>query len=274
MIHIIFGAAAAGSLKQGLKRPVMISFWDIFSIGPVWKLHEEAGVEFRLEWMKKVTSGLYDDYPDYQKRFRKSVEKVRGIPAGEHVTIWTAENAHEQTGLRYVMYLLKDKDIDISVINTTSAHQALFDTPKVRYTLRHTGEIIPEKLLEIYNRGPSVLLTDHDRERLEQEWLAQSESKERLRVWRNSDVREVPENDLDPFFIKYAKRLHQEEGKQTFFPSARLIGEIIGHVDQHTGDAFLEYRLKQLIGEGVFEYEGNLENMRFYHIRLKQSHDE
>lgn len=270
MIHILFGASAAGSLKIALKRPKLISFWDTFSVGPVLQLHEEAGIKSRLEWMKKITTGLYDDYPDYNKRFWKSVKEIREIPAGEHVTIWSAENAHEQTGMRYVMYLLKGKDIDITLINTTVAHQKLFDTPEVRQTLRHSGEIIPEKLLEIYKEGANVLLTDHDRERVEQEWLDQSVSKEALRVWLNSDVREVPENYLDPFFIKYAKRLHKEKGKQNFFPSARLIGEIIGHVDEYTGDAFLEYRLKELIREGVFEYEGNLENMRFYHIRLKE----
>ncbi|MEK5392949.1 DUF1835 domain-containing protein [Margalitia sp. FSL K6-0131] len=46
MIHIIFGASASGSLKfvlreMGLNKEQVIAFWDIFSIGPIWKLHEE-----------------------------------------------------------------------------------------------------------------------------------------------------------------------------------------------------------------------------------------
>ncbi|MFB1082575.1 DUF1835 domain-containing protein [Jeotgalibacillus sp. JSM ZJ347] len=270
MIHIIFGSIAAGSLMHGLKRPKMVAFHDTFSVGPVWQLHEETGLDYRFEWMKKITSGLYDDYPDYIKRFRKSVEKVRGITAGEHVTIWIADNSHEQTALRYVMYLLKEKDIDITVINTTAAHQTLFDRTELQYILRHTGEVAPEKLLKVYNEGPAYMLTDHDREKLEQEWLTLSDSKETLRVWHNGDTRQVPENYLDPYFAKYAKRLHKEKEKQHFIPSARLIGEMIGYVDQHIGDAFLEYRLKELIREGVFEYEGHPEHMRFYTIRLKK----
>ncbi|KIL51575.1 hypothetical protein KP77_10870 [Jeotgalibacillus alimentarius] len=270
MIHIIFGDSAEGSLRHALERPQIISFWDIFSVGPVWHLHEETGLESRFEWMKKITSGLYDDYRDYIKRFRKSVEKVRSIPAEEHITIWAAENAHEQTALRYVVYLLKGKNIDITVLNTTAVHKTLFDTSKVQYILRHTGEISPEKLLRICEEGTRYLLTDHDRERFEKEWGTLSASRQTLRVWRNGDIHSVPEHHLDLSFIKYAKLLHRKKDKQDFIPSARLIGKMIGEVDQHVGDSFLEYRLKELILEGVFEYKGNLENMRFYNIRLKE----
>lgn len=35
--------------------------------------------------------------------------------------------------------------------------------------------------------------------------------------------------------------------------SARLIGDILGHIEQHVGDSFLEFRLKKLIEAGVFE---------------------
>lgn len=52
--------------------------------------------------------------------------------------------------------------------------------------------------------------------------------------------------------------------------SARLIGEVIGHLDQYMGDAFFEYRLRKLIEKGVFEMEGNLKAMRYYSVRLKR----
>lgn len=43
--------------------------------------------------------------------------------------------------------------------------------------------------------------------------------------------------------------------------SVRLIGEVLGHLEQYVGDAFMEYRLKKLIEAGIFEYEGNFEEM-------------
>ena len=274
MIHIVFGASASGSLKVVLKemgldkKEKVISFWDIFSIGPVWRLHEEIGEEARFKWMKNCISAEYDEYPDYKQRFKKAINGISSIPEGVHITIWTSDSAHEQTGLRFVLYLLKEKNIDITLINTTEAYEELFQVKKVKYTPLHTGEIPTEKLQIIYKQGHGKFFTDHDREDLEKDWLSLSESQETLRIWRNGKIQSVPEDYYDEFIIKRAKKLHSQQKIKDFMKSARLIGEVLGHLDQYVGDEFLEYRLKKLIREGVFESEGSLEAMRFYSVKL------
>ena len=276
MIHIVFGASASGSLKVVLKemgldkKEKVISFWDIFSIGPVWRLHEEIGVEARFKWMKNCISAEYDEYPDYKQRFKKTINRISSIPEGVQITIWTSDSAHEQTGLRFVLYLLKEKNIDITLINTTEAYEELFQVKKVKYTPLHTGEIPTEKLQIIYKQGHGKFFTDHDREDLEKDWLSLSESQETLRIWRNGKIQSVPEDYYDEFIIKRAKKLHSKQKIKDFMKSARLIGEVLGHLDQYVGDDFLEYRLKKLIKEGVFESEGSLEAMRFYSVKLKR----
>lgn len=60
MIHILFGPSPSGSLKIALKesgldkKERVISFWEMFSIGPIYRLHEEIGKEARYDWMKKI----------------------------------------------------------------------------------------------------------------------------------------------------------------------------------------------------------------------------
>ncbi|CEG27120.1 DUF3658 domain-containing protein [Bacillus sp. B-jedd] len=51
--------------------------------------------------------------------------------------------------------------------------------------------------------------------------------------------------------------------------SARLVGEVYGHIFQYIGDSFIEYRVRKLIEAGIFEYKGSLEAMRCYSIKLK-----
>jgi uncharacterized protein YbcV (DUF1398 family) len=275
MIHILFGASAPGTLKfvlreMGLdKKEKVISFWDIFSIGPVWKLDEEIGIKSRFEWMRKCMTGEFDEYPDYTGKFKQAHNQICSIPKGDHVTIWTSDNAHEQTGLRLVLYLLKERNIDITVINTTEEYDELFRVKKVKYTLLHTGEIPPEKLQRIYENGSGRFLTDHDREGYEKEWLSLAETRETLRIWRNGRIQSVSEDYYDEVIIKRAKKLHGKRREKEFMKSARLIGEVLGHLDQYVGDTFIEYRVKKLIEAGVFEYEGNLEAMRFYSVRLR-----
>lgn len=275
MIHILFGASASGSLKYVLremgldKKEKVISFWDIFSIGPVWQLHEESGKEARFEWMKKIITDKYDEFLDYKKGFEKTINQINSIPEGVHITIWTSDNAHEQTGLRFVVYLLKEKNVDIGLINTTAEYEELFQVKKVKYTPLYSGEISPEKLQIIYEQGRGKFFTDHDREDLEKEWLSLLGNQETLRIWRNGKIQSVPEDYYDKFIIKKAKRLHAKQKKKDFMKSARLIGEVLGHLDQYVGDGFLEYRLRKLIEKGVFESEGSLEAMRFYSVKLK-----
>ncbi|KQL50533.1 hypothetical protein AN964_23025 [Heyndrickxia shackletonii] len=273
MKHIIFGASASGSLKfvlreMGLNKEEVIAFWDTFSIGPIWKLHEENGVKSRFEWMKKCISDEYDEFPDYKKRFRKTINEIASIPEGTQITIWTSDNAHEQIGMRMAMYLLKEKNMDISIINTTEEYEQKFRIKKMKYSLLHSGEIPLEKFQFIYEHGHRIRITDHDREKLENEWISLSDNKETLRIWQNGRIQIVPEDFFDDFIIKKAKKLHGNKKQKDFMKSARLIGEVLGHLEQYVGDEFLEYRLKKLIEAGIFEAEGSLAAMRFYNVRL------
>ncbi|MBT2218101.1 DUF1835 domain-containing protein [Virgibacillus dakarensis] len=276
MIHILFGASASGSLKYALremgldKREKVISFWDIFSIGPVWQLHEENGVKSRFNWMKRCINDEYDEFVDYTQGFEKTINQINSIPEGVHIFIWCSDNAHDQTGLRFAVHLLKGKNIDITLINITKAYEELLQVKKVKYTPLHTGEIPPEKLQFIYEQDYGKFFTDHDREDLEKDWQDFAESHETLRIWRNGRIQSVPEDYYDEFIIKKAKKLHGKRKTKDFMKSARLIGEVLGHLDQYVGDTFLEYRLKKLIEAGVFEFEGSLEAMRFYSVRLKR----
>ena len=150
MIHILFGASSAGSLKVALKdlgrykMEKVISFWGMFSIGPIWQLHEEIGVETRLNWMKNVMNDENEDFHDYMNRFQETINQINSIQEGVPITIWISDSSHEQTGLRFVLYLLKNKKNDILVINTTKKHSELFNKKDIEYTVLHTGEIPPE----------------------------------------------------------------------------------------------------------------------------------
>jgi hypothetical protein len=274
MIHILFGPSPAGGLKVALKdlglekKDSVISFWDMFSVGPIRKLHEMDGKENRLDWMKRLINDR--DILDFQLTNQQAIDQIATIPTGEDVTIWVADNAHEHTGLCYTFFLLKDKDIDIHIINSTQLHNENFKQKDIIYTVLHTGEVSPEKLQIIYQQSKQQPpLTQHEREDFEKEWLSLSASQETLRIWRNGRIHSVPEDYYDEYMIKRAKKLHGKTKTKEWMKSARLIGDALGHLDQYVGDSFLEYRLKKLIEADVFEWEGSLEAMRYYSVRLR-----
>ncbi|MBS4209490.1 DUF1835 domain-containing protein [Bacillus sp. FJAT-50079] len=273
-VHLLFGDSAAGSLRVALKdlgrykMEKIISFWDMFSVGPIYQLHDEAGKEARFTWMKK---NMNDEYEEFQNRFQESVNEISMIQEEIPITIWVSDSSHEQTGLLYALYLLKNKENDIVVINTTKKHAELFDQKDIEYTVLHTGELSPEKIQIIDERSKNISpLTEQERVTLENEWLTLSKCAETLRIWGNGRIKRVPEDYYDSFMIQRAKSLHRQSELSGFMKSARLIGDVLGHLEQHVGDAFLEYRLRMLIDAGIFESKGSLEAMRFYSVKLKQ----
>lgn len=273
MIHILFGASTEGSLRMALKGlglskiEKIISFWDMFSVGPIWQLHEKVGEEARFTWMKNVMNN--EDFQDYINRFQESVNQINAIQTDIPITIWIADSSHEQTGLRYALRLLKNKDNDIKVINTTNKHGELFKQKDIEYILLHTGEINAEKLQIMYEQSKDESpLSELVREELEGEWVSLSNHQETLRIWKDGKIQSVSEDYYDQFMIHRAKYLHSQTEQDGFMKSARLIGDVLGHLEQYVGDSFLEYRLRKLIDAGIFESKGNLKAMRLYSVRL------
>ncbi|MBW4850532.1 DUF1835 domain-containing protein [Bacillus safensis] len=277
MIHIIFGAAAAGSLKQAIREMKqkqiddVIAFDDIYSIGPLLHLHEHEGQANRIEWLRNVMSNEFGYFDDMVNDQHRMLQQIKEIKAGSRILIWTGSNAHEQIGLRYAVYLLKEKRVELSVINITTAFDQLFNTNTRRMILRHSGEIASEKFKILYESKSHIHpVTKEERERLQNEWVSLAKENHTLRIWQKGQVIIVPEDEFDAYLVKMAKRLHQSAPEEEYIVTPRLIGEVIGHLDQYIGDDFIEYRLKTLIDQGMFDMKGKRTSMRYYSIKLTE----
>ncbi|MGI1831494.1 DUF1835 domain-containing protein [Bacillus safensis] len=277
MIHIVFGASAAGSLKQALiemKRnrfEEVITFDDTYSIGPLWQLHNREGQANRIEWLRNVMSNEFGYFDDMVNDQHRMLQQIKEIKAGSRILIWAGSNAHEQIGLQYAVYLLKEKSIELSVINTTTAFDQLFNTNTRRMDIRHSGEITSEKLKVLYRSKEHIhTVSTEERERLQNEWLSFAKENHTLRIWKKGQAISVPEDEFDAYLVKMAKRVHQSEPEEEFIKTPRLIGEVIGHLDQYIGDDFIEYRLKTLIDKGIFDMKGKRTSMRYYSIKLTE----
>ncbi|MGX9292461.1 DUF1835 domain-containing protein [Bacillus sp. A015] len=277
MIHIVFGAAPAGSLKQALREMKqdqaddIIAFDDIYSIGPLLHLHEHEGQAKRKEWLRNVISNEFGHFDDMVNDQHRMLQQIKDIKDGSRILIWTGSNAHEQIGLRYAIYLLKEKRIELSLINTTTAFDQLFNTNTRIMILRHAGEITSEKFKILYGSKEHIYtVAKEERERLQNEWLSFAKENHTLRIWQKGQTISVPEDEFDAYLVKMAKRVQQSESEGEYIKTPRLIGEVIGYLEQYIGDDFIEYRLKTLIDQGIFDMIGRRTSMRYYSIKLTE----
>ncbi|MEH6891698.1 DUF1835 domain-containing protein [Bacillus sp. JJ864] len=275
-VHIVFGHSAAGSLKYALKTANIhdehvLLFSDAFSVGPLFHLDEEEGRVARQQWLQEKIPLEDYGYEEYLPEMKEAMGKLHTIPSHVPITIWTGNNACEHVGLTFVLFLLRAATNDIYVINTADGFNKLFHKPNLDYTVRHTGEIVPEKLIAIHEsyKGASPLAKE-ERQTLENEWVTLREEHTVLRIWENNCVVSVPEDYIDDFIVQCARSLETDGFTNQFYKSARLVGEVLGHFEQCVGDDFIEYRLKTLIKQGIFLMKGSFHAMRFYSVRLAQ----
>ncbi|PEI66082.1 DUF1835 domain-containing protein [Bacillus wiedmannii] len=269
-VHIAFDDSTAGCLKYMLSQEEqleerVVAFSEFFSIGPINKLHMNEGQLARQKWLVNNLTA-YDNYfeEEYLPRFLETMEELHTIPIETPITIWKANNAHEHVGLCFVMAQLKGKK-NIRVINTSEASKEIL---KKEYAIRGTGELAPESLALIQKSFVEFpYLTVEKRMQFEHEWDSLSKSTEFLRVWTDNEVRSVQEDYFDQFIIECAKSIGAD---REFLKAPRVIGEALGHVEQLVCDMFLEYRLKELIKQEVFEFKGSLDEMRFYSVKLRK----
>ncbi|QIW22119.1 DUF1835 domain-containing protein [Bacillus thuringiensis] len=269
-VHIAFDDSTAGCLKYMLSQEErledrVVAFSEFFSIGPINKLHTNEGQLARQKWLVNNLTA-YDNYfeEEYLPKFLETMEELHTIPIETPITIWKANNAHEHVGLCFVMAQLKDKK-NIRVINTSEASKEIL---KQEYDIRGTGELAPESLALIQKSFVELLyISVEKRMKFEHEWDSLSKSTKFLRVWTDNEVHSVQEDYFDQFIIECAKSVGAD---QEFLKAPRVIGEALGLVNQLVGDTFLEYRLKELIKLEVFEFEGSLDEMRFYSVKLRK----
>jgi Protein of unknown function len=67
------------------------------------------------------------------------------------------------------------------------------------------------------------------------------------------------------------QKLHAEQGHKDFILAAKIIGEVLGLLKGIVFDAFLEYRIRELVYNSALEIKGIPKDMRSYSVRVKNS---
>ena len=267
MIHIVFGDSATGSLKYTFREQShkIIGFPIDFSVGPITNIDKNSGVESYFTWLKSSFHTVWDYCENQRTGYQQSLQKLLEIKDGESVTIWTCNNATEQIGLRIICYLLKDKQVKLSVVNTYRA-MLDFTNKDVRFEIRHTGECNAEQLAHFFEYATCPISEDM-RRTLGEDGVKLLHSTGIVRSWQQEEIIDDLESRDDSFIMECIRRLHTERQNTDFMIATRLIGEVLGLSEQTFSDVWIEYRVRSLIHSGQLAYEGNLQSMRMYKVK-------
>ena len=267
-VHIVSSESAAGAVRVALAPPKhVIGFPDAFSIGPLWKLDETIGQTKRNEWLVEHINDEQDDYV-YQHKFATTLREIEDIPNQVPIHIWYGNNAEEQVGLRFFLYLLRDKTNEMFLMNATELYER-YCTPG-NQPISHTSQIVSHDLRQLLEKSTEKKpLTGQQRLNLQREWETLSQTKEVLRVWMNDEITGVPENHFDPLILQTIERLHTEQETKDFIQTGTVLGELLTQMGTFATIFFLEYRVRHLVYSGVLALKGIPKSMRHYRVKLR-----
>jgi len=268
-VHIVTSESAAGSLRVGLERPkTVIGFPDSFSIGPLGKLEEKIGQSSRNEWLFENINLEQDDY-EYEIKFSNTLREMEDIANNVPIYIWYGDNPDEQTGLRFFLYLLREKTNEVFLMNTTVVNER-YRYPEKEQPIFHTGQLHSKNIRLIFeNNKGNKPLSDNERIEFQREWEKLSKTQEVLRLWIDGEIKGAPENHYDSYIIEMIEKLHNKQASKDFINTGSMIGEILTQIDSYINLYFLEYRIRHLVYNSVLELKGIPKSIRHYSIKLR-----
>jgi hypothetical protein len=253
-VHLTFGGAAFGSLSaalSGLEHHRVVGLQECFSIGPHFDLDKPAGIEARRDWMKRLYKGTYAGL-----LFREAAGDV-GLPIIEQLgaefsefVVWCGPNADEQILLRAVAARLPEslvRIVDITNLPTEAFHP------------RAVGLCSTDFLYRAF--ATARVLLPVERGSLVADWRKLLRQHGTLRFYVDGEIIEAPETHFDEALLAATP--------SEFGRAVSVVARVMGESPHLIGDAFLNYRLRQLLAAGTIEAVDQAQSLSSLQIRRR-----
>ncbi|MBF8983849.1 DUF1835 domain-containing protein [Lutibacter sp. B2] len=261
-VHIVFGDSAAGTLKYFFEnnqhecKGKIINFREDHATGPLYEIDTKKGFQKRIKWFEQMFKEVFiDDYfENIEKEFMYTYEMIKNMGQDLKIVIWYGENTADQVGLRYLSGLLRNREL--YEVNVSDSYVASYNGN--RYKPRAFGECAPEEIDHLILKMKKIEKEKYNH--LINDWEVLRTSKENLRILKNNEIIGVDESYYDHDIVSNCTF--------NFTKVARIIGKTMGKSNQLVGDTYIDYRVRKLIESGKVEYQGKLETMRDFEIRV------
>ncbi|WP_405112936.1 DUF1835 domain-containing protein [Paenibacillus sp. FSL K6-1217] len=278
-VHILFGMSDAGSLKVTLsalgKREAnqVLAFNELFSIGPLSVLDTITGMQNRQLWMMERDENYsLSQHHNQENQLVHMAQTVKSIPHHKIIVIWVADNAHDQTGLRFVLHVLRDRIQPVHMVNVTELYHSAAVHGTEEVTPHFIGETNREDYLFIVDsHGQGLPLESDQRRGYESDWLRLVEENQMLRLWKDAVIISCDESALDEVILRSVIELEMEQERNQIRKGYVNAGSVfirVFEVSQQLVDtSFIVNRMRELIKQGVLMSIGQPGELHQFSLR-------
>jgi hypothetical protein len=271
MIHIVFQPADAVVLKKSIEldpslQGDVLVINDDFAIGPLKDIYSAEGQEVRKEWWRGVLAGgdydgLVDmaDKPDDIATVSALLERLRNEP-DEIVWIWAAQNKHDVSGYYWLMSQLKDLQGRIFILYLNNL-PFINEKGLIFYPV-NLFDIPAKEFLKARKLARPITLSEFEID--PDEWYKLCQDDKGVRILEGGKK-----------LAQYDYNFYDEELKKfitgDWIKASKLINQFLNKGKQTTGDAYILWRVKQLIATGELDAQGEVKGMKDFEIKNRSA---
>jgi len=195
--------------------------------------------------------------PDDNKTVIDLIDKLQHDPA-ETIWIWAAQNKHDVSGYYWLMSQLKDFQGRIFILYLNNlpfiSEKGNIFYPVNLYQIPPREFIKAKKLSRPVTAGEFEIDAD--------EWLKLCNEDRAIRILEGG--KKLVQED-DDFYDKELKTFITGEWQK----ASKIIHHFLSKARNTTGDAYLLWRVKQMILSGEIDVQGEMKNMKDFETRSK-----
>lgn len=265
-MHIVFQQEDVKVLSKSFEldeslRQDIVAIKDDYAVGPILNIYTEEGIENRKNWWRKalsnsnfsgsVDSGVVNDH----KAVDEVKEKLQNNKE-ENLWIWVASNKHDVSGYYWLMSQLQDYGGRVYVLHLNNL-PFINEKGHIFYP-ENLFEIQPKEFLKAKKLARQITASEFELDT--EEWTKLCNEHKYVRILEGS--KKLSQYDAD-YFDKPLQGFISGE----FQKVNRIIHQFLSKAQQITGDAYLLWRIKEMVTAHILDYRGELKNMKDFEVK-------
>lgn len=256
MIHIVFNESEVDLMKQVIEQDEtlageVVQIKDDFAVGPLAGIDTDEGWQARYGWWMSLLenshyAGSNTVKFDDRETVKELKEKLAANPE-EEIWIWMGQNQHDVTGYYWLMPQLREYAGRIMVLYLNNL-PFINEKGQIFYP-SWLHEIQPKEFSKAKKLSRPITLSEFEVD--PDEWKRLCEENGIVRILEGG--KKIASKDETFYDNELLKNLTGDWQKAT-----RVLTNTLHRMKIKTGDVFLMWRMKQLIGEGKIEVTGDL----------------
>jgi hypothetical protein len=256
MLHIVFQQDDVQLLKEAMKlddslNGEIFEIKDDLGVGPLKDLDTEDGWQVRINWWRDLLAG--SPYEKVMGTFddRETVKSIKEkLDADESLEawIWMGQNQHDVTGYYWLMPQLKAYQGRVMILYLNNL-PFINEKGQLFYPWS-VHDILPKEAVKAKKLARQITLSEFEVD--PDEWKKISDENATVRILEGGKKIVAKEDSF--YDSEVLKNITADWQKAT-----RVLSNTLHRMKIKTGDVFIMWRMKQLIGAGKIETMGNVD---------------